>query len=360
MTLKKSRKMDIDKEAEATYLANRNIENSDNDRKGLLFCDFLDKLSWLSDERGNELQNLVLSSKLVDNDRLIWEKRPVDRIVKRNFDILIITVKNTELQAAMAAFGIQIEQSENFRINSFRFYTGVLETNQGVVLSFAITMLGKDTNLRSLNLCNELLAEVNVKNAYMLGMAGGPREKVNLGDVIISTAVCYHQPGKVTENGTSKRPLYIEAEDRNIPYYRLRKARFKESWSYAFDHKDTGEPLPEGVTLDWTPRVETGVIMCGENLIAFSEATSEILDLHGDTKAIEMEGFGFAQACKNNSVNWIVFRGISDFADEKSRGSDQELCADRDIWQYSATLAAASVLRDYLICNHRLEESKEF
>jgi nucleoside phosphorylase len=66
---------------------------------------------------------------------------------------------------------------------------------------------------------------------------------------------------------------------------------------------------------------------------------------HQEVLAAEMEGSGFARACREHAVPWLVFRGISDFGDaNKSKLGD---------WKATAALSAATAVVAFLKKDYR-------
>lgn len=79
------------------------------------------------------------------------------------------------------------------------------------------------------------------------------------------------------------------------------------------------------------PRVFIGTIACANRLLKNPVTRDAIRDEH-DVRAVEMEGFGIAEASWSQRVGYLVVRGICDYCDEKKN----------DVWQgYSAVVAAA-------------------
>lgn len=59
---------------------------------------------------------------------------------------------------------------------------------------------------------------------------------------------------------------------------------------------------------------------------------------HDRVRAIDMESAGFAAACDEQRLPWLVVRGIADAVDE-----DRD-----DAWQFGSTFVAARYVRDGL------------
>jgi hypothetical protein len=90
-------------------------------------------------------------------------------------------------------------------------------------------------------------------------------------------------------------------------------------------------------------------IVSGETVLANSncEYYKAATDASPKAVAIEMEGYGFLSACRENNVDAVIIRGISDTLDDKQQPSgDTECCissAGFDRAQYKATRHAAAL-----------------
>ena len=97
--------------------------------------------------------------------------------------------------------------------------------------------------------------------------------------------------------------------------------------------------------VDWSPSVETGAIIVKEKVLANGAVPKYAWRLDGRIKAVEMEGYGFAAACRHMGMPWAIFRGIADFADKKKS----------DEWHLAAASAAAHVARHFLVRTYSVD-----
>jgi nucleoside phosphorylase len=145
-----------------------------------------------------------------------------------------------------------------------------------------------------------------------IGLAGGvDPKKQSLGDVIIAEQIRYYEMGKVTSSGFSKAATQIDIRSRLIN--ELAQSNF-EAW-------------PLGTSLSGRPRrIFFGNIASGEKVISDSEFTSRLLADDRKTIGIEMEGYGIASAVFGRKENFLLIRGLSDFADA-AKGDSARLSA---------------------------------
>jgi len=111
------------------------------------------------------------------------------------------------------------------------------------------------------------------------------------------------------------------------------------------------ETLPE-FSEGWVPSYKTGVILSGEKLLADGSLPQMQLDYSERVRVCEMEGSGFASACDEYSIPWLIFRGISDFGDPEKPTVKR--------WQPVAALAAATCLAVFVNTHYRLRREKQF
>lgn len=91
--------------------------------------------------------------------------------------------------------------------------------------------------------------------------------------------------------------------------------------------------------------------MCGEKVLVDDGLRKLAQDVNRKIYAVDMESYGFAAACEHSRKPWVVFRGISDYADPKKDDSRHIV----------ASVAAAVTARLFLQRAYKLpEERQEF
>ncbi|WP_280195356.1 5'-methylthioadenosine/S-adenosylhomocysteine nucleosidase [Nocardia farcinica] len=147
-----------------------------------------------------------------------------------------------------------------------------------------------------------------------VGIAGGLRDWLAIGDVVVGTKVYSYQGGRSEDDEFLVRPRAWELSHRLDQL--ARRLRRGSSW-YTF--------LPERArTAD--PEVYFEPIAVGDAVLNSkkSEIARRIRSSYNDAIAVEMEGSGFAHAAAlADQVPAVVIRGISDHADGMKASADR-------------------------------------
>ncbi|WP_051385870.1 5'-methylthioadenosine/S-adenosylhomocysteine nucleosidase [Actinokineospora inagensis] len=163
-----------------------------------------------------------------------------------------------------------------------------------------------------------------------VGIAGGLRDRVAIGDVVVGTRIYAYQGGRLDENGFHARPQAFEA-----PHDLLQTARHvgRTPW---WRHARAGREAA----------VHFAPIAAGEVILADreSELARRLGHHFNDATAIETESAGMAHAGHlNGATPTMSIRGISDFADrdkDRTRGSGARDLAAGNAAAFAAALVA--------------------
>lgn len=185
----------------------------------------------------------------------------------------------------------QLEEVEHFEDGGADFITGrygihdivLVRSGIGKVLAAVTTTL--------------LIDRYQVDYLINTGSAGGIGEGLNIGDIVISTQLAYHDvdvtafdyaPGQM-----AGMPLYYPADDKLIALAKEASAR---------------------VGLN----AKTGLIVSGDQFVHSQEQIQRIQQMFKDVLANEMEGTAIAQVAYQFKVPFVVIRAMSDVGDENA------------------------------------------
>lgn len=185
----------------------------------------------------------------------------------------------------------QLEGVEHFEDGGADFITGrygihdivLVRSGIGKVLAAVTTTL--------------LIDRYQVDYLINTGSAGGIGEGLNIGDIVISTQLAYHDvdvtafdyaPGQM-----AGMPLYYPADDKLIALAKEASAR---------------------VGLN----AKTGLIVSGDQFVHSQEQIQRIQNMFKDVLANEMEGTAIAQVAYQFKVPFVVIRAMSDVGDENA------------------------------------------
>jgi len=311
---------------------------------------------------------------------------PAQERVKPRADVAIVTVINEERKAVRKIFGVDHAPSI-FDIDGREFYVSSL-TGRGAgkrEINIYITMVGEPRNVPCANVCRDIIERLNVDLLILCGIAGGNRDrKVALAHVVAPYSIFYIEGGKshiytrflrklyglfggrtdsifsffgyllgqerftepeiITKNMLDPAKAYLQNfEPENGEAVRLCQATLA---SYSLDE------IPLGATMTSADyECHRTNAMCGEKVLVDDGLRKMSQDVNRKIYAVDMESYGFAAACEHSHKPWIVFRGISDYADPKKDDS-------RHI---AASVAAAATAHLFLRHAYKLpEERPEF
>lgn len=236
-------------------------------------------------------------------------------------DFLIITALRVELDAVLKQLDYCEHGEEGRDLTYYRSTLNTDSQSDQKNLEVAVTMLGHVGNAHAAEHTARCIQGLKPHFVLMVGIAGGIRDKVNLGDVVVSKKIVCYEYTKETASGSEQRNE-VESVDRLL----LDRAMNREiDW-----HTRIRAKRPANPTSVELPRVHFASIASGEKVIADENRASELTQLDANIAAIEMESFGVAVAAAKSEYRprFIAFRGICDYADDKKNDDWHEYAAD--------------------------------
>lgn len=256
----------------------------------------------------------------------------------------LVTVEpHHEHQALCRVLGLE-DRPPTVRVGGIGFWFFELQVGTNV-LTVVSTNVGRAGNLNAEQATRNLIELAKPDYVALVGIAGGIRGKVELADVVIANRVIYTAPGKALPAGEKERRFDNVEQPGPESAEQLVNALKRIHWADAF-HMAEGRLADEGRTrpsVALTPKLVAAAVASGEEVVEDESPETLRKEYDGRIRAVEMEGAGFVRAANAAGVKWKLFRGISDFADAKSRGSGE-----KDKYHDSAANAAAAACAAWL------------
>lgn len=216
---------------------------------------------------------------------------------------LVLTVVPVELKATCDLLSIRTDSATRTPRGTWVLRSGPI----------AVACVGQAGNSSAAVITAELLQTLRPAVAVLSGIAGGDPDGTQLGDVVIAERVVNYESAAVVgdvEPAAEPRPDTIK----------IRHAARQFLMPYIAG--GTSQRLEERYGLD-PITVSLDPIASGEKLVRSAAFFARQAQHHAKTRAIEMEGYGFAGACEHAGVSWFVVRGISDHANEAKADGPQ-------------------------------------
>lgn len=215
------------------------------------------------------------------------------------------------------------------------FEVGSVTSHPATTVAVANAGMG---NHNAATLTERAITQFRPAAVLFAGVAGGLRDWLHLGDVVVASKMYGYHGGKSADDGFHSRP---------------------QSWAIAHVLEQEAKHLD--VTKSWhaflpadrksTPDVHFSPIAAGEVVLdsAHSGIAGHLRRAYNDAIAVEMESAGFAAAGQlNNQVAVAAVRGISDKADggkERTDTAGWQRTAAGNAAAFAIALAVAAPVR---------------
>lgn len=257
--------------------------------------------------------------------------KPADLILKSlpwkdvelPIDIMLLTAKDCEFYSCLY-------YCLNPKLGYFRSYDKTVgyvyfgkmgEGEKKLKIAVIRCNVGSTVPLGSAVVVPDAVRILRPKAVFCVGYCGGlNKKKVKLGDVVISARLATYGPVKVNEDGVTERGVRVPSS-----------AGLADLTRYA-DH-GWGAPLKNPGELEVKVHKDA-LLLSGPEVVNSEERRDELIQRYPDAIAIEMEGEGLYAAAHKLNVEWVVIKGVSDFAANKSS---------TDLWRPFASAMAASI-----------------
>ncbi|HTG74902.1 MAG TPA: 5'-methylthioadenosine/adenosylhomocysteine nucleosidase [Terriglobia bacterium] len=239
------------------------------------------------------------------------------------------------IPSEIAPVEARLEAPVTTRIQGFVFTVGTVE---GARIVVARSGVGK---VNAAIVATLLLDHYSPAAVLFTGTAGAVDKNLNPADVVIGTAVGYHDFGSITDRGFNRSPTRDPVSGQvDPPFFPADPALLGAAQRAAKTVQPSRGPRTDGDA----PGIREGVIVTGD---AFVSAADRRNDLRSDLNAaaVEMEGAAVAQVCFRYRVPFIVIRAITDRADSQAQGSYQRFL---DTASRNAADLTLATIREFL------------
>lgn len=193
----------------------------------------------------------------------------------------------------------QMKNKETKTMAGMEFHRGQLWDIDAVVVKSGIGKV-------NMAICTQILVNVyNVTAVINTGVAGGLYDKLNVGDIVISSDVVQHD---MDATGFGYKPGQIPRMD-----------------VFSFPADEELAALAKQSCKIVNPDIQcfVGRVATGDQFISSNEKKQWIID-NFDAYCAEMEGGAMAQTAYLNNVPFVVIRAISDKADNSATVTYEE------------------------------------
>ena len=234
----------------------------------------------------------------------------IEDLKRQKLHVLIQTVNNNEYCAVM----LQLKEGSKavqYECSDGPSYLVGKWGKAGIPVVIIQTHSGKDGPRGSYNETKKALELLpHLKYIFAVGVCGGVKCKVDLGDVVVSTVIQDYSALKIKDGKWINRSPHWDITQRTDFHQFLNRE---------------------------ANNTKLGMVLSSNVLVADAVIQEYLLETYPDAIGFEMEGNGIASACDDmhkGEIICMVVKGVSDLADKKKD----------DNWQPQAALNAAEAL----------------
>ncbi|XP_067018137.1 death domain-containing ATP nucleosidase-like [Acropora muricata] len=254
--------------------------------------------------------------------------RPVKRgDVHPPIDILLLTAKECELLSCLSYLNPDLYQSYAHELGGLLYLGEMGHGETKLKVAVIQCNVGAHAPGGPTILVPKAVRALHPKAVICVGYCAGLKEeKVKLGDVIISSKLATYAPIEATGDGIIERGVQVPASPLLNGILKFADHGWKAPLKNAKDlkvkvHKDS-------------------LLLSGPEESSSDKWRAELMDRYPDAIALEMEGEGLYTAAHDLGIEWVVIKGVSDYADSNKSASD--------LWRPFSSLMAASLVAHIL------------
>lgn len=228
-------------------------------------------------------------------------------------DVLLVTVTSVETQAVREVFKAATGQDDKAIDIDGKIYRELGAVN-GARVFLVRSEMGTSGLGAALLTVHKGVKALSPAAVIMVGIAFGiDSSKQAIGNILVSQRLISYEPQRVGTSKSGELTIVPRGDRVTAPTWLLDRLRTADD--------------------DWDQskaRVQFGLVLSGEKLVDNMDFRQQILALEPEAIGGEMEGAGLYVACQDAKVDWILVKGICDWADgkkEEDRDKRQQLAA---------------------------------
>lgn len=274
---------------------------------------------------------------------------------RKKYDVIIFTVVPVEFITLNKILKFAPKgKREDFCLRGLWYYEYSFLLDNGTSLACLITMIGSAGDVDCSMACHTTFNEFDCDLAVLCGIAAGNKEDLNKYDAVIAEDIVAYEFQRLEIDNIVMRPKHFNVTTR-VGQMNRKIPLNLEAWKA--DFKSNIENIGLDVSSTALPKfsvenakLKTGTIASGAKLIADEKTLNKLKQSLPNGKGIiaaEMEGSGFAPACAEYKIDWVVIRGISDYGEGDKNDPNNKK------YQSLAAASAVSAMTYYLRCIYR-------
>lgn len=223
--------------------------------------------------------------------------------------VLLLTAVETELKTVLALLKPIHPKRSVYKahIGQETYYLGTFGAETVVVTMCGMGAIGRDSVILA---AQQAITELRPAAIIMIGIAfGRSQNRQAIGDVLIASQVVSYEQQRVGNEGIVNRGPVAQTGP-------ILLNRFRQALDWEFKS-------PEGNLA----RAHIGPVLSGEKLIANEEFRDRLFELYPQAIGGEMEGAGLYSVASRAQIEWILVKGICDWADNRKADNAQTLAA---------------------------------
>ena len=274
----------------------------------------------------NPTDNFAWKDKINNNIEYLYSVKYKN---KRNLsvDIAIITAVEDEFTAVKNCY----ENWEELNIVSDpgTYFLTYSTSKNGKKYSIILSLIPEIGLTSASNLTTKIINKFYPKKVFMVGICGGVKGTVKLGDLIIANTSWDYGSGKI-------KPV----NGKDVHYYEFEPSPHQISINPNYTSlKFSTVSIVKEIVKEWNnhhldnpmnPKVHIGPMPSGSSVICDEALFTEIIrPQHRKCLGIDMETYGVYYACtnsSNSSIEFLSIKSVSDFADEEKNDDYHEFC----------------------------------